>query len=115
MSVDRLERYYLTWSYWARVYLLPAALLLICILLIAKFTANGHSEQDEVAVIAGFFTVYFVAIRGGHIYMIRTMHNQLKQDYAGIYPKRLQSLPETMKMRQIGFALARIKAELSRR
>lgn len=115
MSIERLEGYYLTWSYWARVYLLPAALILVSVLLIARFLAQGRSELDEIAVIAGFFAFYFVAVRGGHIYMIRTMHNQLKKDYAGIYPKRVQSLPSRMKMRQIGFALARIKAELARR
>jgi len=115
MTVERLESHYLSWWYWARACLLPAALVLLCVLLTARLIAQNGRDLNEIAAIAGFFTFYFAAVRGGHIYMIRTVHNQLKKEYAGIYPKRIQALPQTMKMRQIGSALARIKAELARR
>jgi len=115
VTVERLERYYLTWWYWARISLLPASLILVGILLFSRILTKNGGDLDEIAVITGFFAFYFVAVRAGHIYMIRTMHNQLKKEYAGIYPKRVQNLPENMKIRQIGSALARIKAELARR
>lgn len=115
MTVEKLEQYYLTPHYWLRRFVLPTGLLLIAVLVLYKWLLSDSTGLNEVAALAGFFAFYFLAVRGGHIYMIRTMHNQLKSDYKARYPESLKSLPEQMKIRQIGFALARIKADLHRR
>ncbi len=114
MTVEKLEYHYLTPGFWIRRFVLPTATLLIIVLLLYGWLLKGRTGLDEVAALAGFFAFYFLAVRGGHIYMIRTVHNQLKSDFAARYPESLQSLPEHMKIRQIGFALAKIKADLHR-
>ena len=77
-----------------------------------RFLAKDQLELDHMAVVLGFFTLYFILVKGGHLYMIRSMHMQLKQEYAGLYPAKLAKLPDDMNRRNLGFALARIKAEL---
>ncbi len=94
---------------------MPAVLLLLFVLTLSRFLLNAGQDMDEIAVIVGFFTFYYIFVRGGHLYMIRTMHQQLKTEFAGVYPKSLSTLPAQMSIKQIGFSLARIKADLHRR
>ena len=115
MTVEKLESHYLTPRYWLRRFVLPTGLILIAVLMLYGWLLTGRRGLNEVSALAGFFAFYFLAVRAGHIYMIRTMHNQLKSDFKARYPEKLRSLPEQMKIRQIGFALARIKADLHRR
>lgn len=115
MTVERLENHYLTWRFWVRRYVVPVILLLLIVLGLAKFLLDTGQDMDEIAVIVGFFSFYYIFVRGGHLYMIRTTHDQLKTEFAGVYPISLSSLPAQMSIKQIGFSLARIKAELYRR
>lgn len=115
MTSERLETYYLTFRFWIRRSVLPAIIVLIFVLLLVRWLSPGQEELDKIAAITGFLAIYYTLVRGGHIYMIRTMHMQLKKEFAGVYPIALSDLPSNMKIRQIGFSLARIKAELYRR
>jgi len=72
---------------------------------------------DHNAVIIGFFVLYFVLVRGGHIIMIRSMHNDLLANYKTPYAEKLKRLPKrgrglVHRHQNIGFSLARIKREL---
>ncbi|NNE57658.1 MAG: hypothetical protein HKN36_06080 [Hellea sp.] len=115
MTQERLENHYLSLWYWVRYSILPAFAVLLIILLFVRLARPERIELDKISAISGFFALYFIFIRGGHIYMIRTIHQQLKTEYAGVYPKELAKLPDRLKMRQIGASLARIKADLFRR
>jgi len=115
MTVDVLEKHYLTPRYWLVRNVVPTLFLFAGLLLIYGLMAQRMGGFKEVAVLTGFFAFYFLAVRAGHIYMIRTMHIQLKKDFIAIYPERLKTLPFKMNMRQIGAELAKIKAELHRR
>lgn len=115
MTIERLEQVYLTPLYWVRFSVVPTGLLLIAILLLYRSIAISRGDLNEVAALSGFFAFYFLVFRAGHIYMIRTMHNQLKSNFASLYEERLNGLPKQMNIRQIGAGLARIKAELHRR
>jgi len=119
VTVDYLENHYLTLRFWLRRYVLPTGLILIALLLLARFisgpTKESATELNNISAILGFFSLYFVLVRGGHLYMIRSMHFQLKTEFAAVYPLSLQELPRQIKIRQLGAALARIKANLYRR
>jgi len=115
MTVERIENHYLSLWYWVRYSILPAVSVLLILLVIVRLARPDMAELDKISAIAGFFAFYFILVRGGHIYMIRTIHQQLKSEYAGVYPKELAKLPDRLKMRQIGASLARIKADLFRR
>ena len=71
------------------------------------------SNLNHNAVIVGFFVLYFILVRGGHIIMIRSLHFELKRKYEEAYREKLAYVPlGQIKRRNIGFTLARIKREL---
>lgn len=115
MTAEFLENTYLTPKYWLVRNVVPTLLLLAALLLAYYFLSRVFGGFKEAAVLTVFLAGYFLAFRAGHIYMIRTMHDQLKKDFVARYPEHLKSLPLIMNMRQIGSELAKIKAELHRR
>ena len=115
MSMTRLEGHYLSSVYWLRRTVIPTIALAVIFLSLFGWLLRSHEDLDEIAVIIGFFSFYFIAFKGGHLYMIRDMHLQLKKEFAGVYPKAVTSLPAELNQRELGAALARIKAELYRR
>ncbi len=112
MTPEFLEQRYLSIRYWMRTSLLPAALLLLLVLIFIRVWSHTNYDRNHAAVIAGFFTVFFILVRAGHLYMIRAMHMDLKATYATKYAQKLRKLPKNMRRQNIGFALARIKSEL---
>jgi len=82
-------------------------------LLSFRFITQDPSTLNHNAVIVGFFTIYFVLIRGGHLLMIRALHSELKSKYKEKYAQRLASVPQDkMRSHNLGFTLTRIKREL---
>jgi len=113
MTPEALQYDWLSLRYWLRRCVLPSALVLLVIMAALKLTSETASELDHKAVLPAFFTLYYVLVRGGHILMIRSLHRDLLKTYAEPYREILSRLdPKTMKRRNIGFTLARIKRKL---
>ena len=114
MSPAALERDWLSLRYWLHSCVLPSAAVLLIILLALKLMDNTARELDHKAVIVGFFTLYFILVRGGHILMTRSLHMELLKKYEAAYRESLAQLDsKAMKKRNIGFTLARIKRDLA--
>jgi len=113
MTPELLERDWLSLRYWLLRCVLPSTLILILVLGLFRVVMDTPSTLNHNAVIVGFFALYFILIRGGHILMIRSLHFDLKRKYEAAYREKLAYLPiGQMKRRNIGFTLARIKREL---
>ena len=113
MTPELLERDWLSLRYWLQRCVLPCAVFLVVILSIFRLIDSDSMNLNHNAVIVGFFALYFVLIRGGHIIMIRSLHFELKRKYEEAYREKLAYVPiGQIKRRNIGFTLARIKREL---
>lgn len=113
MTPELLERDWLSLRYWLQKCVLPSALVLLLVLGLFRLIGYEVSYLNHSAVIVGFFALYFVLIRGGHIIMIRSLHFELKRKYEDAYREKLAYVPKgQIKRRNIGFTLARIKREL---
>ena len=113
MTPELLERDWLSLRYWLLRCVLPSAIVLLIALALLRLTASSDKYLNHSAVIVGFFAVYFVLVRGGHLIMIRSMHFDMKRKYEEAYRERLAYVPiGQMKRRNLGFTLARIKREL---
>ena len=113
MTPELLERDWLSLRYWLQRCVLPCAIFLLAILGLFRLIDGDISNLNHNAVIVGFFALYFVLIRGGHIIMIRSLHFELKRKYEEAYREKLAYVPiGQIKRRNIGFTLARIKREL---
>jgi len=114
MTPEALQNDWLSLRYWLQRCVLPSAVVLLVILTILKLMPGTAQELDHKAVLPAFFTLYYILVRGGHILMIRSLHKDLYKRYEEAYREILaQFNPDTMKTRNIGFTLARIKRELS--
>ncbi len=113
MTPELLERDWLSLRYWLQRCVLPSAVFLLGILCLFRLIDSDMSNLNHNAVIVGFFALYFILVRGGHIIMIRSLHFELKRKYEDHYRERLAYVPiGQIKRRNIGFTLARIKREL---
>ena len=114
MTIQTLENRYLNIRHWIRYVVLPTFIILCLLLLIARRLTDSAVELNNISVILAFVATYWVLFKAGHIYLIRSLHLQLKKDFETSYPEALSELPRKMKLREIGFSLAAIKAELIR-
>jgi len=113
MTPELLERDWLSLRFWLLRSVLPSAIVLLVSLVLIRILDPNALSLNHKAVIVGFFAVYFILVRGGHLIMIRSMHFEMKRKYEDAYRERLAYLPiGQMKRRNIGFTLARIKREL---
>lgn len=113
MTPELLERDWLSLRYWLQWCVLPSAIALIVILGLIRLIGSETSYLNHSSVIVGFFAVYFVLVRAGHLVMIRSLHFDLKRKYEELYRERLAYVPiGQIKRRNIGFTLARIKREI---
>jgi len=86
---------------------------LLAILAVFNFFNQDAKDLDHNAVIVGFFTFYFVIVKGGHLLMVRSLHKELKRKYLEGYTHKLGYISRAqIKRRNIGFTLARIKRDL---
>lgn len=112
MTSYELETQHLSLHYWLTRCVLPAALLLLVLLALLPQFITVELYKDQTSAVFGFFILYFVLVRGGHLIMIRSMHFELKQTYGEAYDECLMSLPANMHRHNLGFSLARIKRRL---
>ena len=91
---------------------LPSALVLLALLLAARWVLGAGSSLNHNAVIIGFFTAYFIFFRGGHMIMMRSLHFELMRKYESGYRELLAYVPIGQVRRyNLGFTLARIKRD----
>jgi len=117
MTSRELEQDWLSLRCWLLRCVGPAAGVLLLTLGAFRMITDRAQTLDQNAVIVGFFLLYFVLVRGGHMIMIRSMHNEMLVKYEEPYKARLAALPRRGKglfqrRSNIGFTLARIKREL---
>jgi hypothetical protein len=113
MTPELLARDWLSFRFWAVKCVLPTAAALLVILGLFTLVTDSPKDLDHNAVIVGFFALYFVLVRGGHIVMVRSLHKELLRKYRDGYIHKLGYIPQgQIKRRNIGFTLARIKREL---
>ncbi len=113
MTPSELEHRFLSLKCWMQRIVLPSAAVLLLVLLTFGWLTNNEKTLDHNAVIVGFFMLYFVLVRGGHLLMIRSMHKDMLKNYEDPYKARLAGLPEkTLRRHNLGFTLARIKRDL---
>lgn len=113
MTPELLERDWLSLRYWLQRCVLPASLSLLAVLCLFRLITDKPSELNHNAVIVGFFTLFFILVRGGHILMIRSLHFELKGKFETAYREKLAYIPQgQIKRRNIGFTLARIKRDI---
>ncbi len=113
MTPETLQRDWLSLRCWLMRCVMPSCVILCVLLIGLKMITDTAQALDHKAVIVGFFTLYFILIRGGHILMTRSLHMELQKTYTESYHEKLGNFtPETMKRSNIGFTLARIKREL---
>lgn len=113
MTPEMLERDWLSFRFWAVKCVLPTAVALLVILGLFAFVTDNAKDLNHNAVIVGFFSLYFVLVRGGHLIMVRSLHQELMRKYCDAYTHKLGYIPQgQIKRRNIGFTLARIKREL---
>jgi len=113
MTVTELEQDYLSVRRWLQRCVLPSALTLTALLLFFRRDGQSPDNLGHEAVILGFFALYFILVRGGHLWMIRSLHNELKRVHGKAYRAQLSRIDRAgFKRRNIGFTLARIKREI---
>lgn len=113
MTPELLQRDWLSLRFWATRCVLPSALILIALLLLFRLMTEDATALNQNALIVGFFSFYFMVVRGGHLLMIRSLHTELLKKYPEGYARKLGYIPRgQIKRRNVGFTLAKIKREL---
>lgn len=113
MTPKELERSYLSLRCWLQRIVLPSAAVLTAALFVFRRVTSDASVLDHNAVIVGFFILYFVLVRGGHLVMIRSLHNEMMRKYKDAYKDRLRTISKSsLRRHNLGFTLARIKRDL---
>jgi cytochrome b subunit of formate dehydrogenase len=111
MTPKQIEYRYLSLHCWLMRVVAPTT----GAVLIALFFVHGLSSEklrDHTAVLVGFAALYFILIRGGHIIMVRSLHNDMLKRYEADYRERLSQLNAQNIRGNISFALTRIKRDI---
>ena len=111
MTFRELERDVLSVHVWLRRTVLPTALVLVGVLLILRRSTSNVAELDHLSMFVSLMALWFVLVRGGHLLMVRSLHQEMKLKFEEAYAERLAKLP-SLRRRNAGFALARIKRSL---
>ena len=117
MTISELEQDWLSLRCWLLRCVLPASVVLLLTLGGFRLITDEAQILNHNALIVGFFILYFILVRGGHILMIRSMHRELLAKYEDVYTARLAQLPRRgnglfVRRSNIGFTLAKIKRDL---
>lgn len=112
MTIQDLERNNLSLHAWISSCLVPMTLVLIGLLILIKWLITDTQYQAQTAVIFAFSSVFYILVRGGHMMMIRSLHEDMKTTYGKAYEDRLADLPDHIRHRNLGFTLARMKRNL---
>lgn len=113
MTPELIERHWLSLRYWLQRCVLPSSIILFIILIVLRAISSNREDLSQSALIVGFFTLYFICVRGGHIIMIRSLHFDLMRKHETLYREKLaQHSQAKMGRRNVGFMLARIKRDI---
>ncbi len=113
MTPELIERDWLSFRFWMRRCVLPSCVIVAAILLLLGVISDDMRELNHSATIVGFFTFYYIIVRGGHILMMRSLHFDLLTHHEALYRERLKDVsPNIMGRQNLGFTLARIKREI---
>lgn len=117
MTTSELEQDWLSLRCWLLRCVLPASVVLALTLGGFRLITDNVQILNHNALIVGFFILYFILVRGGHMLMIRSMHRELLAKYEEPYKARLAKLPRRgsglfVRRSNIGFTLAKIKRDL---
>lgn len=113
MTPETLIAKHLCLRVWLQRIVLPTMVVLLVCLYVFSSLSDAPRFRDNNATIVGFFAFYFVIVRGGHIIMIRSLHNDLMKSYQAAYRYELAAVdPVLFRRKSIGFTLAQIKRRI---
>lgn len=113
MTPETLIANHLSLRYWLQRIVLPTMLILLVLLFVFSALSEVPRFRDNNAAIVGFFSFYFVLIRGGHMIMIRSLHKDMMRKYEEAYRYELAAVdPVLFRRKSIGFTLAQIKRRI---
>jgi len=113
MTPEFLISNFLSLRAWLQRIVLPTMLALLVFLYLFSVISDAPGFRDHNATIIGFFAFYFVLVRGGHIIMIRSLHQDLMKKHEAAYRYELAAVDTILfRRRSIGFTLAQIKRRI---
>jgi len=113
MTPEFLISNFLSLRAWLQRIVLPTMLALLVFLYLFSVISDAPRFRDHNATIIGFFAFYFVLVRGGHIIMIRSLHQDLMKKHEAAYRYELAAVDTILfRRRSIGFTLAQIKRRI---
>ncbi len=113
MTPETLIAKHLCLRVWLQRIVLPTMMVLLVCLYVFSSLSDAPRFRDHNATIVGFFAFYFVLVRGGHMIMIRSLHNDLMKSYQAAYRYELAAVdPVLFRRKSIGFTLAQIKRRI---
>ena len=113
MSPEALSYRWLSLRCWLLRTVLPAAVMLILVLLLLRSIDPDPKTLDHTSVMVGFSALYFALFRGGHILMIRSLHSEMMKKHAEAYREKLSLFSKgELRRRNLGFTLARVKRDI---
>ncbi|GLQ19878.1 hypothetical protein ACFFUB_04945 [Algimonas porphyrae] len=113
MSPESLSNRWLSLRCWLLRSVLPAASALLAMLLLLRVISPDPVTLDHTAVMVGFAALYFSLFRGCHILMIRSLHADMMRRHPDAYRAKLLALADgTLRRRNLGFTLARVKRDI---
>ena len=113
MTPEYIQSHWLSLRYWLQRTVLPSAVVLLVILGLFRLITDVEKDLNHNALLVGFFTLYFILVRGGHTLMIRSLHAELMRKYEEGYREKLGDYSrEAFRRRNLGFTLAQIKRDL---
>ena len=113
MTPEFLISNFLSLRVWLQRIVLPTMLALLVFLYLFSVISDAPRFRDHNATIIGFFAFYFVLVRGGHIIMIRSLHQDLMKKHEAAYRYELAAVDTILfRRRSIGFTLAQIKRRI---
>ena len=113
MKPETLISEYLSLRVCLQRIVLPTMVCLLIFLYMYAALYEAAGQRNHTATIIGFFAFYFVLIRGGHMIMIRSLHQDLMKKYEIEYRYELATVsPILFRRKTVGFTLAQIKRHI---
>jgi len=113
MTPEALIANHLSLRVWLQRIVLPTMIVLLVLLYAFSAISDAPRFRDHNATIVGFFAFYFVLVRGGHMIMIRSLHQDLMKTHQDAYRYELAAVdPILFRRKSIGFTLAQIKRRI---
>lgn len=113
MTPEFLSDRWLSLRCWLLRTVFPAACALLIVLGLLWFIGPDRRTLDHTATLVGFSALYFVLFRGGHLIMIRSLHEELMRKHEEAYREKLSLITDVeLKRKNLGFTLAKVKRDI---